>query len=241
MPQMNTPNPLTEQMVRIIQQNRISSTEVADALDKSGIIPGLRPVAPGQHVAGVIQYAYAHDESNWPLHEQIQDVPAERVLLVDVFNCGDKAIFGELVAKYLILYKQVRAIVVRGAVRDVPNLRKNGYPIWCTGFTPLGCYNQEVTPSAETLAKAEEARRRFEGGVAVCDEAGCTVIESERISQDVLARLELIELQEDIWNYCVNTLKWNTYDTVCLKKYLSDPSVLPDILRERVKKIPFKR
>lgn len=241
---MHSPNPsasLNERIVKIIQQNRISSTEVADALDKSGIIPGLRPVSPGQHVAGTIHYVFAHDESNWPLHEQIQNVPGDCVLFVDVFDCAEKAIFGELVAKYLILYKQVRAIVVRGSVRDVPNLRRNGYPIWCTGFTPLGCFNQEVVLSAETLAKSESARRRYEGGVAVCDDAGVTVIDRGRISEDVFGRLELIELQEDIWNYCVNTLKWNTYDTVCLKKYLSDPSVLPEILRERVKAIPFKK
>jgi hypothetical protein len=61
------------------------------------------------------------------------------------------------------------------------------------------------------------------------------------VTDETFARLELIELQEDIWGYCVNTLKWSTYDTVCLKKYLTDPSVLPEILREKVKRIPFKK
>jgi 4-hydroxy-4-methyl-2-oxoglutarate aldolase len=232
---------LADRMVSLIQQNRISSTEVADALGKSGVIPGMNPVTTGRHVAGAVHYVFAHDESNWSLHEQIRDVPAGCMLFVDSFACRDKAIFGDLVTNYLMLYRQVRGIVVRGAVRDVPNLRKHGYPIWCCGFTPLGCFNQKVDASAETLAAAAAEKEKLEGGIAVCDDAGCTVIEQSLVTDETFARLELIELQEDIWGYCVNTLKWSTYDTVCLKKYLTDPSVLPEILREKVKRIPFKK
>lgn len=231
---------LANKMVKIIEQNRISSTEVSDALDKTGIVPGLRPITFNYHKAGVISYVFTFNESNWPLHEQIQNAPSDCILFVDAFFCGEKAIFGELVAKYLILYRRVKAIIVRGNVRDVPNLRKNGYPIWCKDFTPLGCYNQKIEPSKEILAEAKASRAFYEGGVAVCDDAGCTVIEKNRITQDVFSKLELIELQEDIWNFCINTLKWSTYETVCLKKYLSDPTVLPKILREKAQRLPFK-
>ncbi len=70
----------------------------------------------------------------------------------------------------------------------------------------------------------------------VCDDSGCTVISKDRINQETYDRLEFIELQEDIWFYCLDTLKWSTYKTICEKAYLKDKDVLPQILKNRLKK-----
>ena len=232
---------LVKSTIELIESNRISSTEVADALGKKGVVPDLLPINPGRHVAGEIHYVYAHSESNWPLHEQIQELPENCFLYVDAFNCNQKAIFGDLVAKYLILYKRVKGIVVQGHMRDIPDLKKYGFAIWCKGYSPLGCYNNNIVAPEDVRIEAEKRKAELNGGIMVCDDSGCTVIEKKIINDDTFARLELIELQEDIWSFCINTLKWNTYDTVCLKKYLTNPDVLPEILREKVKSIPFKQ
>lgn len=232
---------LVNDCIDIIESNRISSTEVADALGKSGVIPGFTSVNPGKFLAGKVHYVYAHSESNWPIHEQVMDIPEDCVLYVDAFNCNDKAIFGDLVAKYIILYKKAKGIVVNGPLRDIPDLKKYGFPIWCTGFTPLGCFNADIKPSDEVVQQAEANRKKMENGIIVCDDSGCTLIESSLISEEIYTKLEMIELQEDIWSYCINTLKWSTYDTVCLKKYLTNPEALPEVLREKVKMIPFKK
>lgn len=228
-------------LISVIEKNRISSTEVADALDKTGVIPHLLPVNTNRHVAGRVHYVYAFDESNWPLHEQIQEIPEDCLLFVDSFNCNNKAIFGDLVSKYLILYKRVKGVVVNGYMRDIPDIKKYSFPIWCQGYTPLGCYNKPVELSPETAAQVEENRKRFQDGILVCDDSGCTLIEGRLINEDTYKRLELIELQEDIWSFCINTLKWSTYETVCLKNYFKMPEVLPEVLREKVLSIPFKR
>lgn len=232
---------VTEKCIELIESNRISSTEVADALDKTGVLNNLQPINPGRHVAGKAHYVYAHDESNWPLHNQIQDVPENCILYVDTFNCGDKAIFGDLVSKYLLLYKKVRGIVVQGKMRDIPDIKKYAFPIWCTGYSPLGCYNRDIKPSHEIIKEVEERKRYINGGIIVCDDSGCTLIREDLVTDDTFNRLELIELQEDIWSFCINTLKWSTYDTVCQKKYLTHPEVLPDILKDKVKLISFKK
>ncbi len=232
---------LVQQTIELIESNRISSTEVADALGKRGVVPGLIPINPGRHVAGEIHYVYAHSESNWSMHEQIRELPTNCFLYVDAFGCGEKAIFGDLVAKYLILYKKVKGILVQGRMRDVPDLKKYGFPIWCTGYSPLGCFNINVPVSEGTRAEAEERATTLNGGVLVADDSGCTIIDKAEITDHTFKRLELIELQEDIWSFCINTLKWSTYDTVCLKKYLTNPDVLPEVLREKAKSIPFKQ
>lgn len=231
---------ITHEMVKTIERNRISATEIADALGKSGVIEGPQAINPGKHVTGKAKYVYAFDESNWPIHEQVTDLEEDIVLYVDTFNCNNKAIFGDLVAKYIILYKRVKGVVVNGLVRDIPNLRKHNYPIWCTGFTPLGCFNKPVTESPELIQLVEKRRKQFDGGILTCDDSGCTLIAPELVTEETLRKLDLIELQEDIWFFCIDTLKWTTYDTVCKKRYLTDTDVLPEALRERIKEIPFE-
>ncbi len=232
---------ITERCNDLIESNRISSTELADALDKNGVMPGFISVNPGKFLTGKMHYVYAHSQSNWPIHEQIRELPADCVIFVDTFGCEDKAVFGDLVAKYILLYQKARGIIVNGLLRDIPDLRKYGFPIWCRGFTPLGCYNLEVPESNEVSSLAKSAKARLQDGIVVCDDSGCTMIEANQVNETLFCKLEMIELQEDIWAYCINTLKWSTYDTVCLRKYLTNSEVLPEFLREKVKQIPFKK
>jgi 4-hydroxy-4-methyl-2-oxoglutarate aldolase len=232
---------LIEKTITLIERNRISSTEVADALGKNGVIDGLLPINTGKHIAGKVHYVYAYDESNWSVHEQIQEIPEDCILYIDSFNCNNKAIFGDLVSKYLMLYKQAKGLVVNGFMRDIPDLRKYSFPIWCAGFTPLGCYNIDIKITPETSEKVVVNKKKFQDGILVCDDSGCTLIEHSLINEDTYKHLELIELQEDIWSFCINTLKWSTYETVCLKNYMKMPEVLPDVLKEKVKSIPFKK
>ena len=55
--------------------------------------------------------------------------------------------------------------------------------------------------------------------IIVADDSGCTLIKENEQNEDLKKRLELIELQEDIWYYCTDTLKMNTFDTICKKNY----------------------
>lgn len=225
---------LTNKMVDLIKRNRISSTEVADALGKKGVLDDIDILNQGQFVVGEVQYILGYDKSNWPIHEQTQDVKENCILYVDMFECGNHAAFGDLVAKYLKLYCKVEGIVVNGLMRDNHTLVKEKYPIWCKGVTPLGCYNNKVTFRQEVEEYYNKNKAIFDGGILVCDDTGCTLILPEEITDEFYGKLEFIELQEDVWFYCIDTLKWSTYDTVCVKRYLKEPDVLPKHLREKL-------
>jgi hypothetical protein len=56
----------------------------------------------------------------------------------------------------------------------------------------------------------------------VCDDSGVVKIPKDKINEKLLIKLHFVEFQEDIWFYCIDTLKMSTYDTVVLKKYLDD-------------------
>jgi len=210
-----------EEIITKIEKNRISTTEVADCLDKTGALAGLLPLNRSHFRVGRIFFCYAYNESNWELHEQLINIQEDDILVVEAINCNDRALFGSIVSKYVLLYKQANAIVVNGMLRDAHTLIKESYPIWCKGVNPIGCYNRKNSEPLDTNIY-NSLRNIYDGAIAVCDDSGVVIIPKSSINEDFLKKLDFIEEQEDIWFDCIDRKKWSTFDTVCLKKYLDD-------------------
>ena len=227
-------SPTHADLLDVLQRNRISTVEVADALMKTGVQPGLDALNEGHYAAGNVSYVYTHSESNWPLHEQIANVEEGSILYVDTFDCGDRAVLGDIVSKYLFVYKRISALVINGLARDAHRLKKENYPIWLRGVTPLGCFNKLVQESQSLQELVQQRRKLFEESILVCDDSGVTLIGNDRINAETYRRLEFIELQEDIWYFCTDVLKWSTYETICQKKYLENRELLPEVLLKKL-------
>lgn len=227
---------MRDELLDLIRRNRISTVEVADALGKTGVLTGISSLNPGHFVAGEVFYTCAWDESNWSLHEQIQELPEHSMVFVDTFRCAEHAPFGDLVTKYLVLYRRAAGIVVEGHVRDAHRLRKERYPLWCKGVTPLGCYNRQVEQDQEVAEYLERRRTKFDGAILIADDSGCTLIEANQQTRELYEALEATELREDIWYFCIDTLKLSTFDAVCRQVYRHHDELLPETLRDRVNK-----
>lgn len=207
-----------EQIIKYIRVNKVSTTEVADCLGKTGVLPNVMPVNRGQFQVGKVKWVYAYNESNWDVHEQVRDTEKDDIVYIETFQCGDRAIVGELVSKYILLYRQAAAIVTNAKMRDAHRLIKEQYPIWCTGFSPVGCFNAKNNqPFDEAIIK--DRMKNVDGSIMVCDDSGVVIIPKEQITEDMYQKLIAIEEQEDIWFDCIDRRKWDTFDTVCLKKY----------------------
>ena len=124
--------------------------------------------------------------------------------------------------KFILLYRGAQAIVMLGNARDANDLIKQNYSVWCEGFNPVGCFNRDVPLTEEIKAEVHRKQALYDGAVAVCDDTGVVIIPKNQLTDDFLGKLHHIEAQEDIWFDCVDHRKWDTYDTVCLKKYLMD-------------------
>jgi len=223
---------ICDEIIAKIIKNRISTTEIADCLEKTGVLNDVKALNKGHFKVGKIFLAYGYNGSNWEIHEQIQDIPENVIVVVETHNCDQKAVFGELVSKYLLLYKGASAVVTTGYMRDAHWLLKENFPVWCKGVTPIGCMNQKNEKEIDSDV-LKEWKEKYDGAIAVCDDGGVVIIQKEHINEEFLKKLDFIELQEDIWRYCMNTKKWSTYETVCLKKYLeTDP--LPKELRQHL-------
>jgi regulator of RNase E activity RraA len=140
------------------------------------------------------------------------------VVIIETYECDDRAIIGDLVAKFLTLYRQVAAVAVVGKVRDAPRIIRERWPVWSDGVTPVGCVNSAPTEEVP-VDVLSEMEHRYAGGVAVCDDSGVVVIAASEINESLLKRLEAIEALEDAWYDCIDKRKWDTFDTVCLRRY----------------------
>lgn len=206
--------------LNLIEANKISTTEVGDVLGKTGQIEGVHALNAGMFKAGEVKVIYAINNSNYEVHKQLAECDdiKDKILFVYNVNC-DRAVFGDLVSKYIMLYKRAKAIVINGKLRDAHTLIKEKYPIWLQDVSPIGCVNRQNGPDIDP-AFLQELKEKYDGAIMVCDDSGVVMIPKDKIDEKLITKLEFIEFQEDIWFYCVDTLKMSTFETVCEKKYL---------------------
>lgn len=228
-----TNDPIARKIIETIRLNRISTTEVADALGKRHVMAGLQPITHDLHCVGPIRPVFAAHNSNYGIHDQVRQAEPGEVVIVYTHQCDGRAILGDLVVKFVTLYRRAAAVAVDGLVRDAARLRRERYPVWSTGVTPLGCYNTQGDPFPQD--KESAIRSEVEGGIAVCDDGGVVLIPAAEVTENTLDRLNKIELQEDIWYYCLNVLKWDTKRIVVEREYLKETGLLPSAYAEAVK------
>ncbi|EOT23596.1 RraA family protein [Lachnospiraceae bacterium KK002] len=211
---------IKQKIIDYIEQNRVSTTEVADCLGKTGALCEVQALNARHFAVGEIEYLYAVQESNWTVHEDLHNKPvAGKIVLIDAIDVHERAIIGDIVSKYILLYLRNRAIVCTGKMRDAHTLIKENYPVWCQGVSPVGCFNKPVDKT-EYREIISNRRNVYQGAVAVCDDSGVVIIPKEEINETFLQKLIQIEEQEDIWYDCIDRRKWSTFETICLKNYL---------------------
>lgn len=149
---------MKKNIIDFIKRNRVSTTELADCMGKSGSIFNVSAINRGHFKVGNLFWVYASGGTNWDVHKQIENVQDGDVVVIETFDTFDKAIFGDLVSKYILLYKQASSIVTNGLLRDAPRLIKENWPIWCKGFNPVGYINEPVTIDDDLKIIIEETK-----------------------------------------------------------------------------------
>ena len=201
---------IQKEIIAYIKRNRVSTTEVADCLGKTGAVANVHAVNRGHFCVGAVRYIFGHTESNWPIHDQARFVQEDEVVLMDGIDVKGRALVGELVSKFILLYRGAQAIVMLGNARDANDLIKQNYSVWCEGFNPVGCFNRDVPLTEEIKAEVHRKQALYDGAVAVCDDTGVVIIPKNQLTDDFLGKLHHIEAQEDIWFDCVDHRKWDT-------------------------------
>jgi len=120
------------QILNALQQ--VSAANLSDALHRSGVLPGIRPLAPGLKVAGraLTVRTYPGDWAK-PVQAIDQAEPGD-VIVVDAGGVGP-AIWGEL-ATHSAIQRQVAGVVIYGALRDAGDIAQLRFPAFSSLVMP---------------------------------------------------------------------------------------------------------
>jgi 3-hexulose-6-phosphate synthase/6-phospho-3-hexuloisomerase len=113
---------------------RVSVPNVSDAWHRHPPLTGIRAVVPGSHAVGPA-YTVRTAPGDWakPV-EAIDHAPAGSVVVIDAGGVPP-AIWGEL-ATYSSIQRRLAGVVIHGAIRDTPEIKKLGFPAWATHVVP---------------------------------------------------------------------------------------------------------
>src|SRR5262245_61248770 len=113
---------------------RVSVPNVSDAWHRHEPLAGLRTVVPGARAVGPA-YTVRTAPGDWakPV-EAIDHAPAGAVLVIDAGGVPP-AIWGEL-ATYSSVQRRLAGVVIHGAIRDTPEIKRLGFPAWATHVVP---------------------------------------------------------------------------------------------------------
>ena len=65
---------IKDKIIDYCTKNRISTTEVADALGKKGVYKNIKPMIEGKYFVGEIQTVFTGFNSNYQIHDQIKNI-----------------------------------------------------------------------------------------------------------------------------------------------------------------------
>jgi 3-hexulose-6-phosphate synthase/6-phospho-3-hexuloisomerase len=137
-----------EEIREILTQ--ISAANLSDAMHRRGVLPGLRPIAPGMKLVGpAFTVRTAPGDYAKPV-EAIDHASPGDVIVVEAGGVPP-AVWGEMATRSA-MNRGLAGIVIDGAARDSGDIRALGFPVFCREICPnageprgLGELNVTVT------------------------------------------------------------------------------------------------
>ncbi|WP_353144734.1 RraA family protein [Paracoccus sp. (in: a-proteobacteria)] len=166
---------------------RLKTSYVSDAFDRWAGAPGLRPMAglkPGKVVVGPAFTVRTRPGDNLVLHKALDLAVPGDIVVVAGGGAEDRALFGGLMGLYAAT-KNIAAIVIDGAVRDLSELEQSAPPVFARAVSHLGPYKDgpgDLRGPVSICGLVVEC-----GDLVICDEDGVAVIPLAQAEQVIAA------------------------------------------------------
>ncbi|MBQ9565366.1 MAG: RraA family protein [Synergistaceae bacterium] len=127
------------------QFKSIPASNTADVMSRNcAMNPRIRLVSSpkAQMMVGPAYTVKCRAGDNLTLHAALNFCSAGDVLVVSNEEDNTRALMGEVMMAYLYHTKKVAGIILDGPIRDIDEIGKWDFPVYCTGTTPGGPYKE---------------------------------------------------------------------------------------------------
>ena len=124
---------------------KIPASNTADVMNRScAMNPRIHLVSnpKNQMMAGPAFTVKCRAGDNLTLHAALNFCREGDVLVVSNEEDDTRALMGEVMMAYLRFTKKVAGIVIDGPIRDIDEIGRWDFPVYCTGTTPGGPYKE---------------------------------------------------------------------------------------------------
>jgi len=110
----------------------------SDCMNRAQAMAGrIKPLSPGTRLAGQARTVACMAGDNSAIHAAIRLIRPGEVLVIAAGGHPDTALWGGLLTQ-AALSRGCAGVVIDGAVRDVAELRENGFPCFAAASVPAG-------------------------------------------------------------------------------------------------------
>ncbi|MFH0412821.1 NAD(P)-binding domain-containing protein [Corynebacterium sp. L4756] len=119
---------------------KIPTAAIGDGGDRLGLVDNaIKPMWPSAPLAGKAFTIHTREGDNQALHRALKEVTPGDILVISGSGFTERALMGELIAQRA-QNAGIIGMIIDGAVRDVDELQKLGFPVWARAVSPAGPY-----------------------------------------------------------------------------------------------------
>jgi 4-hydroxy-4-methyl-2-oxoglutarate aldolase len=173
----------------------LGTATVHEAAGRAPVVDvDLVQVLPGSRAAGPARTVRCGQDDNLMVHAAIAEAQQGEVLVVTMPEPAPVALVGELLATQA-KQREVAAMLVDAAVRDLEDLMEVGLPIWARCVRVQGADKSVPGVIGEPVVVGGAIIRQ--GDVVVLDVDGAVVVEQERLDEVLLAARDRAERERE--------------------------------------------
>jgi 3-hexulose-6-phosphate synthase/6-phospho-3-hexuloisomerase len=172
----------------------VSTPNISDALHRKGAMIAIKPIKPGFHMVGQALTVQTIN-GDWAKPVEAIDKAGENNVLVINVEGGTTAIWGEL-ATLSAIQKKLSGIVIDGTVRDIDDLLKLNFPIFCKHTSPNAGEPKGFGEIGSEIRCGQQTVRT--GDWIIGDDSGVVVVPQEKAQEIANRALDVKEHENRI-------------------------------------------
>lgn len=162
---------------------QLDSPLISDAMDKLGIqggLIGLKPIVYGKVICGqafTVKYE-PRGLDQGTVGDFIDEVEEGQVVVIDNAGRDDCTVWGDIMSLYASLNK-IGGTIIDGVCRDVPEIKKLGYPVFSKGHYMVTGKDRVQVQSINEPVSISNVKVK-QGDIVFGDDTGVLVIPLEK-------------------------------------------------------------